>query len=42
VEERGSQQGETSGRKEEEPRLLKVCFGEVFKWSVIILVILDK
>ena len=30
------------GRKEEESRLIKVCFGEVFKWSVINLVILDK
>ena len=30
------------GRKEEESRFMKVCFGEVFEWSVIILVILDK
>ena len=30
------------GRKEEESRFMKVCFGEVFKWSVINLVILDK
>jgi hypothetical protein len=28
--------------KEEEPRLMNVCLGEVFEWSVIILVILDK
>jgi hypothetical protein len=26
----------------EKPGLMNVCFGEVFKWSVIILVILDK
>jgi hypothetical protein len=31
-----------SGRKEEEPGLMNVCFGDVFEWSVIILVILDK
>ena len=24
-----------SGRKEEEPGLMDVCFGEVFEWSVI-------
>ncbi len=32
-----------SGRKEEEPGLMNVCFGDVFEWwSVIILVILEK
>ena len=34
--------GHESRRKEEEPGLRNVCLGEVFKWSVIILVILDK
>ena len=34
--------GNESRRKEEEPGLRNVCLGEVFEWSVIILVILDK
>jgi hypothetical protein len=34
--------GHESRRKEEEPGLRNVCLGEVFEWSVIILVILDK
>ncbi len=43
---RGTMGGRTqaleSGRKEEEPGLMNVCFGDVFEWSVIFLVILDK
>jgi hypothetical protein len=31
-----------SGRKQEEPGLMNVCFGEVLEWRVIIFVILDK
>ncbi len=31
-----------SRRKKEEPGLMNVCFGDVFGWSFIILVILDK
>ena len=34
--------GHESRKKEEEPGLRNVCLGEVFEWSVIILVILDK
>ena len=34
--------GHKSRRKEEEPGLRNVCLGEVFEWSVIILVIQDK
>ena len=29
-------------RKEEEPGSINVCNGEVFEWSVVILVILDR
>jgi hypothetical protein len=38
----GQGQRHESGRKEEEPGLRDVCFGEVLELSVIILVILDK
>jgi hypothetical protein len=38
----GQGQRQENGRKEEEPGLRDVCFGEVFELSVIILVILDK
>jgi hypothetical protein len=34
--------GHESRRKEEEPGLRNDCLGEVFEWSVIILVIQDK